>query len=142
MLSQEIFSHKGTNSQEISHTSSSRANVPTSNPSARLDIPELERLLQHYIEQGLATSTHKTYSTSAKKFTDFCSKFDITQPLLVDQSLVCYYVSFLADQGLSPATIKVYLSALRYHHIATGMPVPDRAAMPKLKTVDNGMKWT
>ena len=137
-----LFSLKGTNSQEMSHASSSGANVPTSNPTARLDIPELERLVQHYFEQGLATSTRKTYSAGIKKFTDFCSKFGIIQPLPADQSLLCYYVSFLADQGLSPATIKVYLSALRFHHIATGLPIPDRASMPKLKIVDNGIKRT
>ena len=33
----------------------------TSDPKARLDIPELDNLVQYYFEQGLSTSTHKTY---------------------------------------------------------------------------------
>ena len=33
----------------------------TSDPKARLDIPKLDNLVQYYFEQGLSTSTHKTY---------------------------------------------------------------------------------
>jgi len=85
---------------------------------ARLDIPELDNLVQYYFEQGLSTSTHKTYKIGLKKFDEFCKKHRIINSLPVDQRLLCYYITYLAQQGLADSTIRVYLSALRHHHIA------------------------
>ena len=44
-----------------------------------------------------------------------------------------------SKRNLSPASIKVYLSALRQYHIASDVPEPDRAKMQKLKIVSNGI---
>ena len=48
-------------------------------------------------------------------------------------------MSFLANQGLSTGTIKVYLSALRHKQVALGFPDPQHTSMPKLKVVTNGV---
>ena len=109
---------------------------------ARLDIPELDNLVQYYFEQGLSTSTHKTYKTGIKKFDKFCKKHKITNPLPVDQRLLCYYITYLAQQGMADSTIRVYLSALRHHHIAYDIPEPDCTKMPKLKLVNSGIRRT
>lgn len=41
------------------------------------------------------------------KFDEFCKKDKITKSLLVDQRLVCYYLS---QQGSADSTVRVYLS--------------------------------
>ena len=56
-------------------------------------------LFQYYFEQGLSTSTHKTYKTGIKKFDEFCKKHKIINPLPVDQRLLCYYISGPARFG-------------------------------------------
>ena len=74
------------------------------------------------------------YKTGIKKFDKFRKKHKIINSLPVDQRLLCYY---LAQQGLADPTIRVYLSALRHHHIAYDIPEPDGTKMPKLKLVDS-----
>ena len=100
---------------------------------------ELDSLVHFYFREGLATSTRKTYEAGKKKFIQFCTEFNISNPLPVNQQTLCYYVAYLAKLNLSPATIKVYLSALRHYHIANDVPEPDRAKMQKLKIVSNGI---
>ena len=45
----------------------------------------------------------------------------------------------LTTSGLSPATIKVYLSAFRHCQISMGMPSRDHTCMPKLQAVQVGV---
>ena len=92
-----------------------------------MDISNLEKDVQKYFEQGLATSTRKTYQAGIKKFCQFCVVCNIQTPLPVSQSLLCLFISFLANNGLSYGTIKAYLSAVRYMHIANDYPEPEVA---------------
>lgn len=99
----------------------------------------MDSLVHFYFREGLAASTRKTYEAGRKKFNQFCAELNISNPLPVNQQTLCYYVAYLAKCNLSPATIKVYLSALRHYHIASDVPEPDRAKMQKLKIVSNGV---
>ena len=105
-----------------------------------MDISNLEKDVQKYFEQGLATSTRKTYQAGIKKFRQFCVVCNIQTPLPVSQPLLCLFISFLANNGLSYGTIKTYLSAVRYLHIANDYPEPEVALMPKLKLVERGIR--
>ena len=71
----------------------------------------------------------------------FCAKFGVTNPFLVSQALLCYYVAHLANSGLAYQTIKTYLAAVRHEQIAKGLPEPKQlTSMPKLKVVENGVR--
>ena len=105
-------------------------------------IPELDSLLGFYFEQGLSHSSHSSYKSGIKKFQGFCAAHNITSPFPISQSLLCYYITYLAKLSLSPATIKVYLSALRHSQVALGLPAPDRSSMPMLKLVQRGIERT
>ena len=50
------------------------------------------------------------------------------------------YVAFLADSGLAPATIKLYLSAVRHLQISLGLPEPRIGDMARLEQVLKGSK--
>ena len=56
--------------------------------------------------------------------------------------MLCYYIMYLAEQGLADSTIRVYLSALRHQHIAYDILEPDPNKMPTLKLVDSGIRRT
>ena len=57
------------------------------------------------------------------------------------QSLLCAFVSYLADQKLKHGTIKVYLSAIRNLQIASGRTDPFAGvAWPRLDQVMRGIK--
>ncbi len=91
---------------------------------ARLVIPDLDAAVHHYFTRGLAPSTHRTYSSGINKYKQFCNQFNITSPIPVSQSLLCYFVAYLATAGLSPATIKTYLAAVC--HLQISLDLSDR----------------
>ena len=75
-----------------------------------------------------------------KKFGQFCVLYSILNPLPVSQSVLCMFISYLADSGLAYGTIKTYLAAVRYLQISMGLPEPRAAPMPKLALVERGIR--
>ncbi len=64
---------------------------------------------------------------------------NLTNPYPLTQNTLCYVVVFLGKLGLSSATVKVYLSALRRQQIERDLPASDHCSMPKLKAVQGGV---
>lgn len=60
--------------------------------------------------------------------------------LPINQPMLCLYVSYLANKGLSYSTINSYLSALRHLHIIHDMPEPQQASWPKFLLVKRGIR--
>ena len=60
--------------------------------------------------------------------------------MLLNEKLLCRYVSLLAHEGLSPKTIKSYLSAARHLQIAMSLPDPKIGEMVRLEQVIKGAK--
>ena len=58
----------------------------------------------------------------------------------MSENLLCRYVAFLAEEGLAPATIKVYLSAVRHLHLAMNYADPNIGEMARLEQVIKGAK--
>ena len=73
---------------------------------------KLESLVQHYFAKGLAPSTQRTYMSAQERFLKFCLDGAFTQ-LQVKQSLLCAFVSYLADQKLKHGTIKLTCQQFR-----------------------------
>lgn len=89
---------------------------------------------------GLADSTQKTYRAASKRFNDFCIKFNINTPFPVSERLLCSFAAYLADDGLKPGSIKVYLAAIRSLQINLGLPDPrDQSSLPRLKRIMAGI---
>ena len=62
-------------------------------------------------------------------------------PFPVTEKLLCYFATALAKDGLSPQTIKSYLSAVRSMQISLGLPPPrDQSSLPLLKRVLDGIR--
>ena len=88
---------------------------------------------------ALAPSTQKSYKSAQKRFTLFCRDAGAS-PLPVSEELLCFYVAFLAKEGLVHSSIKSYLSGLRHLQISFGFPDPFSASMPRLEQVLRGIK--
>ena len=106
----------------------------------RLDLADLEKDVQKYVEHGLAGTTRRTYQSGINKFVHFCNIYHVTNPLPVSQSLLCSYISHLANSGLAYSTIKTYLAAVRYLQISNDLPEPRTVPMPKLSLVERGIR--
>ena len=101
----------------------SRPAVPPG-PGCSMDIHSLDGAVQAYFAAGIADSTHKTYGTAEKRFTKLRKDFSLS-PYPVNESILCYFVACLGQQGLTAATIKMYLSGMRQIQIAGGFPDPN-----------------
>ena len=79
------------------------------------------------------------YQSAQNRFLAFCREGHF---LAVPASLetLCHYVSHLADSGLKHRTIKAYLSAIRFLHIAEGAQDPFRPTHEKLEYILRGIK--
>ena len=102
---------------------------------ARLDVSRLDQAVDFYFQNLLAPSTQRSYSSASKRYFQFCF------PLLpLSEHQLCQYVSYLAEDGISHASVKCYLSALRRMQIAQCFPDPLISNMPKLEAVVKEIK--
>lgn len=83
---------------------------------AKLDSYRLDKHVDFYLEHALATSTRRTYHSAKRRYVSFCNYCHIP-PLPTCEKIMCRYVDFLANEGLSHVTIKGYLAAVRHLHI-------------------------
>ena len=96
--------------------------------------------VQRYFQAGLAPSTQRTYAGALRRFHAFCTHINVYDPFPVSELLLCSFAAYLADQGLSPQTIKTYLAAVRSVQISLGLPDPrDQSSLPILKRVQAGI---
>ena len=76
-----------------------------------------------------------------KRFLSFCQSYNVSAPFPVDESLLCYFVAALAEQGLAPTTIKTYLAAVRNAQITRGLPEPRQGStLPRLRLLQMGVR--
>ena len=71
---------------------------------------------------GIAESTQQTYRSGLRKFESFCSQYTFTPAPA--SSLKLQYFCAYESQSVSYKTIKVYLAAIRLHHIENNIPDP------------------
>ena len=69
----------------------------------------------------------------------FCVQAHLN-PLPVSESLLCRYVAYLAEEGLAPKTIKLYLSAIRHLQVSMNLSDPKIGEMARLEQVVKGVK--
>ena len=99
-------------------------------------LKELETLigLLNHACKVVRPSTQRTYGAAMRRFYAFCTHFNITSPFPVTEHLQCCFAAFLADQGLTPQTVKGYLAAVRNVQVSLGLPDPrDQSSLPMLK---------
>ena len=107
---------------------------------ARLDIALLEQQVQHYLQSALSKNTMRSYTSSHRRYTSFCSTSGTTRPFPTSESILCQFVAYLAQQHLKHQTIKCYLSGIRFYQIIQSHPDPFITNMPKLQYVLRGIK--
>ena len=79
--------------------------------------------MQRYFELGLSSATRRTYQSGISKFNQFCSAYNVTNPLPVSQTTLCSFVSYLANRGLAHANPTVVRNNLRSSKTGKGVEV-------------------
>ena len=88
----------------------------------------------------MSDASRRSYNSAQKRYINFCVSYSLT-PFPVNETMLCSFVSFLAQQGLKFQSIKCYLSGVRYLQIAQGFPDPHIGHdYPRLEGVLRGIK--
>ena len=109
-----------------------------------MDLSNLAPAVWRHFEASLVDSTQKTYKAAMKRFFSLCTTYIVSDPFPLIEQTLCFFASYLAEQGLAPQTGKAYLLALRNAQISLGLPHPRKqsTAMPLLKRVQAGISRT
>ena len=75
-----------------------------------------------------------SYRSGIRRYLAFCRRFALSPLPLSDNSL-CRFVAALHADCLSPSSIRLYLSSLRFFQICLGNSVPDPVNFPRLHYV-------
>ena len=134
------FQRYPTRSLTNSHRSPASTPGPSHGPTEQLDPTTLALSVQWYFKQGLGQTTQRAYSAASKRFHELCNKFNLTTPFPTTQLTLSSFAAYLANDGLSPSTIKTYLLAVRNLQISLGFPDPsEQSSLPTLKYILAGI---
>ena len=111
-----------------------KSNTTIGRRETRLDLRSLDNAVEQYFSAGIAPSTKRVYDSGKKRYLAFCKQLTTT-PIPASENLLCKFISYLALNKVSSATIKVYLAAVRQLHISQGLPAPPTGEMAKLSQV-------
>ena len=92
-----------------------------------------------YFSKGLAQSTVLTYSSGVARYLSYCRQVG-KAALPTNEELISGFVARLAEGKHAFASIHTYLSAIRHHHIASGLGDPKIFQMPRLEYVLKGIR--
>ena len=92
---------------------------------------DLDAAATSLVYSGLRYNTNRTYSSAQKTFFSFCHQFNLC-PAPASEKLLLWFIAYMNVRGLSCASLKVYLSAIRSWHVMNGMQIPPINA-PRVK---------
>ena len=104
-----------------------------------LGFRQLDIAVQGYLDNALTHSSRQCYQSVINSYHRFCEQFSVSTPFPLSHLCLCRFISFLASGGVSHATIKVYLSGLRYAQIVLSFD-PGFSNFPQLELVLRGIR--
>ena len=76
------------------------------------------------VRAGYSHNSTRSYSAGFKRYIKFCNVY-LLDPLHVSEVTVLRFVAYMASHQLMPATIRVYLAAVRSWFVTSGLPIPE-----------------
>ena len=75
------------------------------------------------MSEGLTFNSRRVYSFAVNRFLNFCSMY-LLNPFSLDELLILRFITYLADSGVAPSTVRVYLAGIRAWLINGGSHPP------------------
>ena len=92
------------------------------------DLRDLRRDLKVTRKAAFAAGTHKNHLTQWRTYLSFCLYFSLDfLPATVDT--ICLFCQFL-NRSLTPASVRNYLSGVKFLHVALGHDSPRSKRLP------------
>ena len=118
-------------------SSTTRAIAIPMQPSTQLAITYLEGLATDLVNNSLASSSRRSYTSAQRQYVQFCELLNFI-PLPATERQLVLFVAQLA-QRLSHSTVRSYLSAIRHMQITEGLGDPLNNAL-RLQLAMKGLK--
>ena len=113
---------------------------PSPSYSSSHTLKYLRATAQQYFNLGISAATRKPYTNGLQKYSTFCSQTKL-QPVPATENTLLLFITHLTQQKLSYATIQVYLSAVRYYHIANQeYSISTTSMTPRMTQVLKGIR--
>ena len=88
-------------------------------PHLDTSMTELYTAMKRYYSKSVSPATWKSYKAGTRQYVQFCQRSSLPCVPTSEKTLLLF-ATHLAIRGLSYATIKVYLAAVRYLHTTAG----------------------
>ena len=105
--------------EEIQHQELDLTDTQVQHTTKTIDLFLLHRQAQFYYDNSLAINTRSTYSAGQLRFQSFCQLIKATCMPTTETTLILF-VTYLASERITYATIKLYLAAIRNTHVSAG----------------------
>ena len=103
-----------------------------------MGISGLDHTVQSYFVRSLSPNTLQSYKSAANCYLVLCHSFGISLPFPLFEVVLGRFMAYLAYKRLSYITIRVYVSALQFTPIASGLPDFSLFSFPHLDYVLRG----
>lgn len=100
--------------------------------------PQLDRVAEFLLFEGLAPLTRKTYKSRVRIYVNFCRERSL-KPFPAAEEVLVLFVAFKALEKCSHSTVKSYLSAIASTHYDSGLKF-DLSSFSCLSRVLRGLK--
>ena len=112
----------GTRGGEISISNTTPAGTVSDWQSTQLAITYLEGLATELIDNSLANTSRRSYSSAQKQYLQFCERLKFNPLPATEWQLVLFVAE--VGQRLCHSSVRSYLSAIRHMQITAGLGDP------------------
>ena len=76
----------------------------------------MDKLVSQLFANGLSPTTTSSYRSGIKRYLSFCTQFTLA-PFPLSDNTLCRFVAHLHSRSLTPRTINLYISSVRFGQI-------------------------
>ena len=84
---------------------------------------QLAGITSALLVNSLAPASRRAYGTGQRRFVEFCRRYNVTA-VPASEATLTYFIGHLRRAGLSSASARQYLAAVRRLHLQWGCPMP------------------
>ena len=105
-----------------------------------MDVTAIQDAVQHYFENGIASSTRRCYKAGQQCYIQFCTQDDLT-PTPTSENILSLFAAYLARSGLARSIIKIYFSSIGNLHLSHSQQSAYHKALTlRLEQILSGIK--
>ncbi len=95
------------------------------------DFSDYSGRIRHLVEASVASETRRAYASRLKRFVNWCNEKGFSSTYPIEAEILAMYITDMAGDGLSNATITQTMAAVSTTHKAQGLNSPTESLLVK-----------